>query len=626
MVGAIVEAPSQSDADEGPAVTRQVWPDNLVEPPLASASVENDAGTSEGSTDEASPQVSVALVPGEAKPPHVAETVRVADQSEDERSEPFVMPETSAQPESPHAAVLGDADNADVRSSDGKPAEADDPFQGAQASNTPQAVEVGGEVTPTEDPLPTTDDDADDEVDKAIRLPRRQKYRPPDRRRPGVPPPRSSGAREAPARAAALPIVVRVLVQRGGTCRLSLLPGRSEALPPEIAVTGDGAPEKLVALQDDWFEDVDLPTNPVDSLSSGIAWQGVGGGIDVDWTLAGRELYVLGPHEELSGYVSTTRLALGVEQVVLCREDLVDRALELIAAAGGRVRTRVGEDGGAPHGWVLLMGINPSQAIVQSEEPSILDVLRPLPDVSIRLSGGIRIGRSSWLHGFPPSIGLLGEWRSAGPVEIDGTTADRSIDGDYQVQNFDSVGDHTVWCAGGSRSYAIADGIDNWELWRAHYGVGGRNSPWTVCGVVVRPVGRVHDFSFAAPSSNRVLVGSRPGQLHSCAVRADLASSFCLAAPSFEAVWAVPKDALHSDKRGSRVLLLRPASPKGSARNRRLRSGKVARAALDGIRRWCYVVLNSHGKGLSIEPSSEAAIQLWHSYGETAKSLIRSIR
>ena len=39
---------------------------------------------------------------------------------------------------------------------------------------------------------------------------------------------------------------------------------------------------------------------------------------------------------------------------------------------------------------------------------SILDALRPAPDVQIKLRGGIRLQYSQWLIGFPPAIRLVG--------------------------------------------------------------------------------------------------------------------------------------------------------------------------------------------------------------------------
>ena len=41
------------------------------------------------------------------------------------------------------------------------------------------------------------------------------------------------------------------------------------------------------------------------------------------WLLKGREIYVLASHPRASGFVSTTRLALGRSHVVLCVENLV---------------------------------------------------------------------------------------------------------------------------------------------------------------------------------------------------------------------------------------------------------------------------------------------------------------
>src|SRR6202042_2735164 len=86
---------------------------------------------------------------------------------------------------------------------------------------------------------------------------------PPLPRTPDAP----TGERESRDRAR--PIEIRLVFEKGGYCRVSLLPRRAPGMPLEFAVTGSGNPPELLALQDEWYQDVPLP-NIGRLLSEGI--------------------------------------------------------------------------------------------------------------------------------------------------------------------------------------------------------------------------------------------------------------------------------------------------------------------------------------------------------------------
>jgi hypothetical protein len=115
-----------------------------------------------------------------------------------------------------------------------------------------------------------------------------------------------------------MPIEVRLVFEKAGFCRVSLLPRRASGMPVEFAATGSGNPPELLALQDEWYQDVVLP-DIERILKEGIEWAGaLPDGRSARLSLSGRELYVLARHEELNGFVSTPRLILGEEHVVIC--------------------------------------------------------------------------------------------------------------------------------------------------------------------------------------------------------------------------------------------------------------------------------------------------------------------
>ena len=121
-----------------------------------------------------------------------------------------------------------------------------------------------------------------------------------------------------------------MLFERGGFCRVSLLPQRDKSLPTEIEVKGEGNPPALLTLQDEWFQDVSLDAIG-DVLERGLVWKANVKGVGtVWWNLSGREVFVLGRRNDLSGYITIPRLLLGEDHVVLCTEGRLSSVLEAL--------------------------------------------------------------------------------------------------------------------------------------------------------------------------------------------------------------------------------------------------------------------------------------------------------
>ncbi len=406
-------------------------------------------------------------------------------------------------------------------------------------------------------------------------------------------------------------------------------------MPSELAVEGSGAPPELLALQDDWYQDVILP-DLGRLLREGIEWAGVlPGGASCRLSLSGRGILVLARHDALSGFVSTTRLTLGEEHVVLCSAEYLHDVRAAIALTGSPEPTELDSVSGVPTGWVGMRGVRPHKPVAPSPDGDILDALRPLPDVTITLVRGIRIDRQTWLSGFPPRIQLLGDATTVDNVTIDGKQATQADDGGFVAPGWDAPGQHAVWCTSASRSYSIRSGAEAWEPWDAYAWSLGEPSTSeaqprpAICGVVVRPprLGRSDSRATVVAASNPVLIGARPGEIAVCKRRSDVRTGLCVGFTWFRPIWALPYDALHCDKAKTRVLLigspvavdLAHAPPSTQVAKRTARRPVLAR----GHQAWCAAILEAGRKGLQPDPSRVEIVDLWKGYKRCARALTR---
>lgn len=423
---------------------------------------------------------------------------------------------------------------------------------------------------------------------------------------------------------------IRLILQAGGFCTVSVLPQRSADLPDEITVASfDGSSVDLSALQDEWYEDLMLP-NLGASLRTGVSWEWqVPGGDSIRWSLGGREIYVLGRHEELSGFVGRTRLVLGEKQIVICASERRDDVLRAIEATGSPQPAILDENAGTPQGWIALTDVTPRSPVTPSASGDILDVLCPLPDVQIVFDGGIRIDRSAWLAGRPPAIRMVGDRNAATPL-IDGRETEISSDGILKAPGWDQVGEHNVWCLSGQRSYEIREGIEEWEPWDAYaWSLGSDSSAegaraGAICGALVRHsrVSSPTAKPSIVPGTNPILIGAIPGEIFYCRVVSDSLGKIAIGFPPFEPVWAVPGDSLHCDKEAHRILLVGPrrdAEPLVDIAE--LREGRANRERLKRIRAWCTCVLDANRKGLRLVP--DGCDSVWRSYKEIANRIKR---
>jgi hypothetical protein len=475
----------------------------------------------------------------------------------------------------------------------------------------------------------------------STRLPgqRPAQYQPPKQKAPTAKSAVKSERLEA-ERERAFPIQVRLLMERGGFCRLTLLPKRTPEMPTEIEVTAGEERLVLTQLQDEWFDDIHI-SDLGSLLRDGIEWRAtLPDGKSFRWLSSGRGVYVLGHHPDLSGFVSTTKVSLGQSHVVLCTSDLLPDVTRAITEGGSPSPVILGSDAGMPSGWIGLQGVIPRTPIASTEEADILNVLRADPDIQIILEGGIRIGRSSWLVGHPPRIRMFGQLPPGDRASVDRKHVQPDADGSLIVDGADRLGQHSVFCGNISRSYSIDEGLEHWEPWDAYcWSLGDisfKKEPHhpIICGPLIRSPtatsngGRV----LLLPALNELLLGAVPGEIDRSDSRADIIANRSIGLPWFNVVWAMPSNILHSNKQVAKILfvgdphLLHSLRPRQRAVTLPGADPRSRRQHYKRIKEWCAAVLNAGQKGLQVDPPADEIAALWVAYKKCAKSIWRSLR
>ena len=443
--------------------------------------------------------------------------------------------------------------------------------------------------------------------------------------------------RAEPERDRAAPIQVRLMMERGGFCRLTLLPRRTPEMPVEIEVFAGKEKLVLAQLQEEWFEDVEV-ADLGSVLREGAAWTAaLPENQTLRLVLSGREIYVLGHHSHLSGFVSTAKALLGETHAVLCTTTVLDEVTSVIAESGSPTPTTLGTDSGIPAGWVGLLGVKPSMPIASTVEADILNVLRPNADVRIAFEGGIRIARSSWLLGHPPRIHIQGQLASDDTALLDGKSVQLDSMGCLAPKGTDQLGQHSVSYGNMSRTYNVVEGLQHWEPWDAYCwsqgDVGERDGRphATICGPLVRAPGDGSQV-LLLPSSSAIILGAVPGEIARSEPGAVTAASQVIALPNFESIWATPANILHSDKRVAKVLfvgdrrLVQTLHPPDRLIALSDANPATRRKHIQQVKAWCTTILDAGRKGLKTDPPEDEIAALWVTYKQRARSIWRRLR
>jgi hypothetical protein len=252
-----------------------------------------------------------------------------------------------------------------------------------------------------------------------------------------------------------------------------------------------------------------------------------------------------------------------------------------------------------------------------SDEHEILNALCPTHDLEPHFVGGVRIERNTWLAGSPPRIRITGEFTDEFQVMIDGHPTHLAADGAHEAPNWDSAGEHRLWFADRTVSYALRIISEGWDGWPAHdFGTGA-----AICGATILPSASLR-HPVRIPLKNPLLIGPQPGEIFVCPVRDDVRSESILAFVPFNPVWALPSDPLHADKRSARIVLLHSRPPATGV-------DSAKRADCDFRRtlwRWIEAINDAGRKQLALDRDDGGARILWKRYRAVAKQLWRNMR
>jgi hypothetical protein len=442
-----------------------------------------------------------------------------------------------------------------------------------------------------------------------------QKYEPPVRTPDALTSPRGPRPATTAMRTRAFSVAVHVHFGRRNRCQVGLLPERPEAFE-DITVRGTRGLEEWSASQDEWYSDL-MPDDLGRILREGGQWEEEADP-SVRWTLAGRDVYVLvgKPESGIFGFVSTTRLLLGEDHLVLCTKGMEETVRRAIAEAGCTAAVLLGEEHGVPDGWVLFRNVLATTALPHNPEDGIVNILRPVHDVEIELRGGIRIERSKWLYGRPPQVRLRGDRDNLNMV-IDQQSAICDDNNNYTVPGWDSPGVHRIFCGGATASYELVSPPCQWDSFPAFTYMRTAIPIWpmTICGPIVKTAQQ--NTVLLVRTGSTYLLGPVPGQIVFAAPASGLRVSAFLGAADFPIVWAVPTSPLQVKKGTSTIQLLRNLSPE------RLGKGPKARGA---VRRWAELIMEASYKRLLLEPDTDGAKKLWAEYKTIARRIKKGIR
>jgi hypothetical protein len=423
---------------------------------------------------------------------------------------------------------------------------------------------------------------------------------------------KSATSRKSPSarvKQRSLDVQLQLLVSRTGDVSAALLFERPDDFPPTLAVKVRGQDVHLSAYGDGWYTtDGASQSSLAGALQDGlIASERVLGNTRTSWMLsAGREVYVVASRSGWGNYYSAPRLVLGSTQFVAAREHLLHQALQILAESCGKPVQLLEAEGALLQGWAILGPVAPLTPLAQIDGEHTFNLLRPMPELAILLEGGLCLRGAEWLEGFPPQIRVAGPIPQGEGVLIDNVAAGENC-GTYKVAGCDLVGDHTIWCAGITRTYRISAAPALWESWRAH-----DQQKGTVCGAISEYRENNPDSQLmTVPRSNSVLIGANPGQVLECSGQAGEWTGIV----PFTPVWALPANPFQCRKNAARLMLL-SAMPieRLSGRTRRRRD----------VRAWCAAILDCKRKGLQLSAPGNAS--LWEEYVRAARRAWRSVR
>jgi hypothetical protein len=440
----------------------------------------------------------------------------------------------------------------------------------------------------------------------ADRVPKEYKFPTPE---PGISRKRERKKRDSNFRERPFEIRVTAHPDHHGFCTFSILAKRPTQSPPELNVRCGNESVALIEYNEAWYEAA--ATDELMAWLSGVVFTDKRkGDTQHSWQLSSRPLHVLAVEQGFGSLVSTTRMCVGRKHLVLCRAHIVQEVQRVLAEVGCPGFVSHGEDFGSPNGWVFLWPVTPSQPRPPVDGDETLNALRPQAELDLVLEGGVWLHDSTWLEGYPPQITVSGVRPPDQPVHINRVPALEHEDGSYSTPGCDKPGDYSVWCAGKSRSYSIAEPQVMCDRWQPHSYHGG-----SVCGALVTTSRDASQPPVTVPASNSVLIGAEPGQIFYCPPQ--VGTEWTGFVP-FPVVWALPADPLRCDRSVRKIVLLTRLTPKAS-------DGRIGRPRKtdSSYWRWSKAIRDCRRKGLALSPGDEGAEALWWAYVVRAGGRLR---
>lgn len=445
---------------------------------------------------------------------------------------------------------------------------------------------------------------------------RPQKYEAPVRTPDALTAPREPRAAPATMRTRALSVLIHAHFGRRNRCQIALLPEREEGLDEIITVKCAGVLEEWSASQDEWYADF-IPDDLGHILREGAQWEQVEDP-SVRWTLAGRDVYVLAgkPESGIFAFISTTRLLLGEEHIVLCTEEIEETVRRAIVEAGCTDAVMLDGNQGVPNGWLLFKNVRPITALPHNPADGIINILRPVHDIEIELRGGIRIQHLKWLHNHPPQVRLRGQHDNL-EVVIDQQVAIQDENRNYTVPGWDAQGVHRAYCGGATASYELIDPPCEWDLFPAFtYKTTAHPLCQThVCGPLVST--ELKNTVLLERNGNTYLLGPVPGQVAFATPAPNLRVPAFIAAADFPIIWAVPSSPLLANKETSTIQLFHHHLPE---------THKELSKPNGAVRLWAALIMEASYKRLLIEPATDDTKTLWLKYKSIARHIKRGSR
>lgn len=377
---------------------------------------------------------------------------------------------------------------------------------------------------------------------------------------------------------------------------LAYLPRRPSGFP---AVFSDG--ERVLEASDEgWYDP--FPIGPPDGepLASGFEWQSVVEGMQFTLRRPSTGVLALAPSSNYSGFLSSRHLLRGVKCAVLCRNELVDKAVDYLSEVARQSLNAVNHPL-LPSGWSIIRDVTARQRI---EAPAGLEPIEIDPNIDLLVSGGLRAGpRWSWLAGAPPRVFVTGIEESE-KTKVNGVPYEVSANGELMCKGLIAQpGEYLIEVGRVRRRIQVVEPV----VW-LHSSSDGLDI-----------ISANRTVTVALPQGSWTLIGASPGEVctaQSAFLRGTLASC------SFEPIWAVQVGA----GLGARVVVLANPEPPCKFDTRRLML--PARKAWG---RWASMIYNANIRrprfiGLNGIHSDERSALVWKQYALAAKQIKRALK